>query len=226
MKSIAKTGGHQVAPNAISATEVNADRAATRANTPRGGPGVRIKQTTSGWSLAVAPATAPIVRRGNGCTALTLTKRRPLGYTADEDSTKGWVHWGVVNNVVIDNIAIPFALSTGLKVWVAVTTNGAVPLIPLTATIGTGATVPDDIGGTATKPPDTAHHLLGQVTGAGTTESPFTVFSTGCGVINLSAVAMGYSCVLADSGDPEADPVIPPTPGGVKTDYQLRWDRV
>ncbi len=171
---------------------------------------------SGGGAATEASATCP----------LSLSLTRPSGYTAAEDPAKCWINWGVVGNVVISNVAVPIAMATGRNIWVAAVTNGTVPLRVLSASIGFGASVPDDIGGTATTPPTTAHYLIGQVSGAGTEESPFGLFSTGCGNLNLSTVAMGYSCQLATAGDPEADPVVPPSAGGVKTDYQLRWDRV
>jgi hypothetical protein len=189
--------------------------------------GARVSSWPNGTLIEVPrSAQRKGIKQGSRVCKLSLSLIRPEGYTAAEDPAKGWVTWGVVNNVVIDDVATPFTLSTGVKIWVAVTTNGAVPLRVLTATLAGGAAVPDDIGGTATTPPTTAHYLLGQVGGAGTEESPFNVFSTGCGSLNLSVVSTGYSCVLSDPGDPEEDPPIPPTAGGVKTDYQLRWDRV
>jgi hypothetical protein len=150
---------------------------------------------------------------GGSICALRATKDRPEGYTEAERATKGWVTWGHVNSVAVSNVAESYSLATGKKIYMKVTTNGAIPLRVLTAEIDATTSTREDTGGTATRPPTTAYYLLGQVAGAGTVESPYTVFPSGCGNLSLSAVAMGYSCTLA-------------SPRGVKTDYQLRWDRV
>jgi len=169
------------------------------------------------WEEELAPVT--------GC-KLSLTKIMPEGYGGVDGVTKGWVTWGVVGNTVVNNITDPFTLSAGLKVWVRVTTNGTLPFRVLTATIDTGTgSVPNDSGGSATDPPSTIYYLLGQVLGAGTVESPFTVSSTGCGSLRVSLTAYGYICVLASSGNPSATPPEPASPGGVKTSYMMRWDR-
>jgi hypothetical protein len=158
--------------------------------------------------------------------ALRATKDRPEGYTEAEGATKGWVTWGHVNSVVVSNVAESYSLATGKRIYMKVTTNGAIPLRVLTAEIDATTSTREDTGGTATTPPTTAYYLLGQVAGAGTVESPYTVFPSGCGNLQLSAVAMGYSCTLATAGDPGATPPVPASPGGVQTNYQLRWDRV
>lgn len=188
-------------------------------------PTIKVSVTTKGTSGRVIGGGA-----GGGAAAsiclLGLTDERPAGYPEPEEGADlGWVTWGHVNSVVPDNVAEPFTLSTNLLVWIKVATNGAVPLRVLSAEIGTGAELPEDIGGTATTPPTTAHYLLGQVLGDGE-EVPFYIANAGCGNLVLSTVAMGYSCQLASAGDPEADPPVPASAGGVKTDYQLRWDRV
>jgi hypothetical protein len=172
------------------------------------------------------PAVAGAAGAASDICALRATKDRPEGYTEAEGATKGWVTWGHVNSVVVSNVAESYSLSTGKKVYMKVTTNGAIPLRVLTAEIDATTSTREDSGGTATTPPTTAYYLLGQVAGAGTVESPYTVFPSGCGNLRLSAVPMGYSCTLATAGDPEADPPVSASPGGVKTDYQLRWDRV
>lgn len=161
-----------------------------------------------------------------GACPLRLVLEKPEGYPGAVDPDRGWVEWGSVGNVVPSNMANSFALASGRKVWVEAVTNGAVPLRVLSASLGAGASVPDDIGGTVSTPPTTAHLLLGEVFGAGTPESPWSLRSTGCGSLWLSARAVGYSCQLATAGDPEADPPVPPAPGGVRTDYELKWDRV
>lgn len=176
------------------------------------------------WSNEADPAQPSSAVAAGPC-RLSLSLDRPEGYTAAEDPDKGWVTWGVVNNTLISNVATPFTLSTGLKVWVKVTTNGAVPVKVLSAVLEGGSAVPEDAGGSATTPPTTAYFLLGQVGGAGTLADPWSVLSTGCGNLRYSAVASGYSCVLASPGDPGATPPIPPSPGGVKTDYQMKWER-
>lgn len=163
---------------------------------------------------------------GNGGCKLSIVLDRPEGYTAAEDPAKAWVTWGVLNNVVLSNIATPFTMSTGLKVWVKATTNGTFPFRVLSAELGGGSAVPDDSGGSATNPPTTAYFLLGEIGGAGTTENPYRPFPTGCGNLRLSVEPSGYSCFLATSGDPGATPPVPAAPGGVKTNYQLKWERV
>jgi len=150
---------------------------------------------------------------------LTLSATRPLGYTEAEAPTKGWVTWGHVGNRVPTNIAASFALATGKKVWVEMTTNGAHPIQVISCVIGSGADVPADSGGTEMTPPTTMHYLLGQVSGAGTTESPFTLHSSGSGNLRLETYAVGTACQLYDPGPPIV-------PASVKTTYATRVVRV
>lgn len=160
--------------------------------------------------------------------SLVLTDTSPYGDVIDEEDENeyGWVTWGVVNNLVVSGIANAFVLADGKQVWIKVTTNGASPLSVLTASLETGASIPDDIGGSATNPPTTAHFLLGEVSGTGSESDPFLLNSTGSGSLRLSLEASGFQCVLATAGDPEADPPVEPDAGGVRTNYQLKWDRV
>jgi hypothetical protein len=163
--------------------------------------------------------------RGERLQPLYLTLDRPPGYTESEGATKGWVTWGQVNSVIVDNVADSFALTSGRKVYVKVTTNGAIPLRVLTAEILTTTGTATDSGATASTPATTAYYLLGQVGGAGTSASPFFLTNSGSGNLVLGVVATGYTCVQATAGNPSATPPVPASAGGVRTDYQLSWTR-
>lgn len=163
--------------------------------------------------------------RDSSIPALILTLERPAGYTEAEASTKGWVTWGHVDSVVVDNIAASYTLAAGLKVYVKVTTNGAIPLRVLTAEIDATTSTRTDTGGTASTPATTAYYLLGEVLGAGTVLSPYTPSNSGSGNLVSDVIATGYTCVLASAGDPSATPPVPASLGGVRTDYQFRLVR-
>ena len=150
---------------------------------------------------------------------LVLTKTRPAGYTAAVDPAKGWVTWGHAGNRVPSNIATPFTFSTGLKVWLAMTTNGAHPVQVLSCVLAAGSDVPADIGGTETTPPTTVHFLLGSVGGAGTVESPWSVFSSGQGNLRLETYEVGTVCQTYSPGPP-------PVPASIKSTYATRVVRV
>ena len=165
------------------------------------------------------------IMRGESLQPLYLTLDRPPGYTESEGATKGWVTWGNVNSVVLANIADSFTLTSGRKVYVKVTTNGAIPLRVLTAEILTTTGTATDSGATASTPATTAYYLLGQVGGAGTSASPFFLTNSGSGNLVLGVVATGYTCVQATAGNPSATPPVPASAGGVRTDYQLSWTR-
>lgn len=150
---------------------------------------------------------------------LVLSMLRPSGYSTAEDATKGWVSLGHVNNRVPTNIATPFALSTGLKVWVAIATNGSHPVAVTSCTLSGGAEVPADIGGTETTPPTTVHYLIGQVSGDGTSGSPFVLTSSGEGNLRLETYAVGTVCQTYDPGPPIV-------PAAVKTTYGYRVVRI
>ena len=147
--------------------------------------------------------------------ALTLTATRPPGYTAPVVANRGWVTWGHVNNVVPSDIADDFVLSTGLKIWATITTNGAHPVQVTAVELDSGATVPADIGGTATTPPITVHYLLGTVMGAGTLESPWVLTSSGSGNLRVETYPVGTVCQTYDPGPPIV-------PASIKTTYALR----
>jgi len=207
----------------LSASALEKLRQADQRILPSRGLGVMLRQTAQGTIISV-----PRQRRGKNAALgrLVLTLTRPDGDSEDKDANKGWITWGHVNSMIISNIATSYALVKGLKVYVKVTTNGRIPLKVLSAEITTTTETPEDKGGTISTPPTTAYYLLGQVGGAGTQAEPFYVTNAGTGNLSLGVRAIGYSCVLATPGDPSATPPVPPTPGGVKTDYELKWERV
>lgn len=152
---------------------------------------------------------------GGALGALALTLTRPAGYTDPVVAGYGWVNWGHVNNRVPTNIADDFALSTGLKIWVAITTNGAHPVQVTSCVLAGGADVPADIGGTETTPPTTIHYLLGTVYGDGTPGNPWGVTNSGAGNLRVETYEVGTVCQAYDPGPPAI-------PASIKTTYAYR----
>jgi hypothetical protein len=190
---------------------------------PTSGPGILVTNLPGGRTIVTANPKPQFRNRRNG--PLVLTLDRPRGYTETDSDTKGWVTWGHVNSVVVDNVARSYTLAAGLKVYVKVTTNGAIPLRVLTAEIDATTGTRTDSGGTTSTPPTTAYYLLGQVGGAGTVQSPYFLSNAGSGNLAARVTATGYDCTLATAGNPGATPPVPASPGGITTSYQFAWNR-
>lgn len=189
------------------------------------GPGLVSSRQGDHYMISLLPD-RPRPRTRKYC-PLELVTTQPDGYPAASGDDFAWITFGSVNQLVPTGVVNPVAISSGDLIYIKVITNAededwTTPLVVLSAEIVVSATALTDTGGTATKPAEEVYFLLGQIVG---TSPALRAQGTGCGNLVLGLTSIGTECVIADVGDSESDPVIPPSPGGSRTVYQIRWQR-
>jgi len=128
------------------------------------------------------------------------------------------VTWGVVELKVPTAIGDEITLSGAdgdRYVWLEITMQTVSPFSVISATVEHGTEYPDpetpdpDPPATVYFPLGVVNYSGGEIQSISNTNGPFG------GSIGISLVKTGSVCVSADPGDPEADPIIPATNGGI-----------
>lgn len=192
------------------------------------GPGLVSSRQGDHYMISLLPD-RPRPRTRKYC-PLELVTTQPDGYPAIPEGSGvdyAWITFGSVNQIVPTGVVNPVDISSGDLIYIKVITNAededwTLPLVVLSAEVVVSATALTDTGATATKPAEEVYFLLGQIVG---TSPALRAQGTGCGNLVLGLTSIGTECVIADVGDSEADPVIPPSPGGSRTVYQIKWQR-